>query len=433
MRARIVECSNASGSVRATPSLWDSMVKIVAVAARGGGEVDNVRRESKCIRGLLRALQGLGYRVDWVSSTRVSLQEDEGRAQARITINTSCGLLVPGLVAPLAAVRLPPGGQLVVRGTSEYVLSLSVRHVIEAVIAVGGRAWPGGGLSRLVVVEPSAYSPRGRIARLYSPPGFVAAGVVAALAAAGGGRLIAYGTGVRGTKRMAAMIHALRLAGFEVAENSAGVLVTPASSGSGTLTAEPGIHEAALLMALTSPCIGGKILLEGLPSRDEDLSELEYILKATGFSVERECSDASCSLRIDSFEPTSTVITVQDDPGFTLFGIAYTASWSRLVVSGLRVAALEGLVDNKLDVFLQQLGVNAFYEDDGDKLVAEAEEPREPRRRLLECSEPAYCVAALARLLRLGDGVVEGIERIDDVAPGVLEALLSLGVGVDIT
>ena len=432
MRARIVECSNASGSVRATPSLWDSMVKIVTVAVRGGGEVDNVRRESRCIRGLLRALQGLGYRVDWVSSTRVSLQEDESQAQARITIDTSCGLLAPGLVAPLAAVRLPPGGQLVVRGASEHIIPLSVRHVIEAVIAVGGRAWPGGSLSRLVVVEPSAYSPRGRIARLYSPPGFIAAGVVAALAAAGGGRLITYGTGVRGAKRMTAMIRALRLAGFEVAENSTGMLVTPASNGSETLTAEPGIHEAALLMALASPCIGGEILLEGLPNRDEDLSGLEYMLKATGFNVERKCSNSSCSIRVDSFEPASTVIAVHDDPGFTLFGIAYTASWSRLAVSGLRVAALEGLVDNKLDVFLQQLGVSAFYENDSDKLVAKAEEPKEPRRRLLECSEPAYCVAALARLLRVGDGVVEGVERIDDAAPGVLEALISLGVGVDI-
>ena len=431
MKASVVECSGASGSITALPSLWETLVGIVAVAARGDGEVDGVKRESKCITTLLRALQGLGYRAEWISSTKLTIHE-EGEQKSRVVVDTTCGLLVPGLIAPLAAVRLPPGGQLIVRGTSESSLSFSLRPLIEAVIAVGGRAWPGGTLSRLVVVEPSIYKPHGRIARLYGPPGFIAAGVAAALAATGGGRLMTYGSPVRGVGRLAAMTRALRLAGFEVTERGPSLIIGVLEDGKSRLVVEGGLHETALLLALASPCIGGEIRIEGLPIREEELSTLEYMLKATGFEAYKECRDPNCSIVATSFKPLSATITVRDEPGYMLYAAAQAAAWARLVISGLNTVTLEGLLDKRFESFLQQLGVNAFYEDEGDRLVAEGEQPKSIRRNV-ECNDPVYCAAALARLLRLGSGSLKGIDVLEDIAPGVLEGLLALGVYLDVS
>lgn len=429
MKARVVGCRGVSGRVEATPSLWDSMVKIVAAAAGGGGEVDNLRMESRCIRDMAKALGGLGYRVEWVSSTRLHIRDEGGEPGSRVVVDTSCGLLVPGLLAPLAAVRLPPGGQFVVRGASRRPPAYSLRPIIEAVTAVGGRAWPGGGPARLIVVEPAAYTGAGRVARLQSPPGYVAAGVLAALAAAGGGRLLVYGSGVKAAKRLESMKHALREAGFRV-EEGRWVEVAPGEAGGPRLLrAEPGLHETALLLALASPCMEGGLEVSGLPG-GEGLSGLEYLLKASGFEAGVECG-RDCSLHVDSFAPSSAVVSLSEDPGYVFFAAAYTAAWARLTVTGLRSAVLEGLLDEGFEAFLHQLGVEVYIED-GDRLVAAEQEPGEPGLARIECGEPAHCVAALARFMKVGRGVVKGVERIEDAAPGVLGSLQSLGAGIDV-
>ncbi|ABM80703.1 hypothetical protein [Hyperthermus butylicus] len=433
MRLKVLGCSGVGGIVDAPASLWDALVKLALVAIKGEGRVEGVPASSRCIRSLLDLMRGLGFDVRLAAGVVEAKHVSEPRRS--ISVNIDCGLFLGAIALAVASQYLEPGVTLVLRARNERLLKADLRGLLEFATALGLRAWPGGSLSRLVIVEATSVGPLARPIKLYTGQGYIAAAALLALAGRGGTLYLPPWKPLRGRRRLEHVAAILSALGYLV-ETTTIIRVKP-SEGKAELRVAQGYAETLLLAALVAPCArGGIIEVQGLPEQQwGDEKDVEYLLAAMGYNIERNCSRGVCSLKLRWEEPRSLTFSVEESPSLAYGVTAHAAAWGNTVVSGLATLANEVPGVETVEKALQMLGVEAYLEEAGDRLYV-GEIPLELQEGyipVLEClGSPLACSAAIALLHRLGKGAVNGVESLDDHAPGVLEAALKLGMAIDI-
>ena len=407
------------GVVEAAEPLWRLMARVVVAAAAGGGELEvgHGVSGSGCLRVLLHGLRLLGFRAEWVSSTRLVVGPG-GEQRGRGLVVSECGLLPFALLAPLAAVSLRPGAQLHLR-SSLLRGSPLLRGLVEAASLLGARAWPGEQGDRVVV--EGAPPRRMATGRLYSGWLPLVAGLVVAAAYSGTG--------------LAVTIHAPRLLGeawLEEALSLAGLAPGEVLRGSRVVLApgrglEPrweqvgrprGGAAQALLAVLPMLWLGGEAELKGL---EGDAAEAAAgLARSLGFNAEAHGG----SLRV-SAEPGAALSSLLEggrDPDVFYLGVAHAAAAAGGGAAPARVAVLEGY-----RVPEQLATGGAALRLSGDSVVAEAG-GTEPGAATRDCGGNVAVCAALYGALSAGRlPLLRGAEALADRFPGVLQAASMLG------
>ncbi len=408
------------GAAEAPEPLWRLMARVVVAAAGGGGEVEvgAGASGSGCLRVLLHGLRLLGFRAEWVSSTRLVVGPG-GEQRGRGLVVSECGLLPLALLAPLAAVALRPGAQLHLR-SSLLRGSPLLRGLVEAASLLGARAWPGEQGDRVVVEG----APPRRVAtgRLYTGWLPLVAGLVVAAAYSGTGLAVT----VHAPRLLgeAWLREALSLAGLEPGEVLRGSRVVLAP-GRGLeprweLVRRPrGGAAQAVLAVLPMLWLGGEAELRGLD--EEGLEEAARLARAMGFTVERR--GASLLVTAEPGGALSTLLEGASDPDLFYLGAAHAAAAAGGGAAPVRVAVLEGYrVPEQLAVGTAVLRLS------GDALVAEPATGGEQVAATRDCGGNAAVCAALYGALSAGRlPLARGAEALADRFPGVLEASSMLG------
>jgi hypothetical protein len=445
LRARVLECCSFAGDseLDAPRSLWDAAVKVAVAALSGHASVRGVPR-SWCIAALLDMLRALGFRV-FRAGDRVEV-EYSGEGKRRVYLNVDCGLHYAALGLAIASRYLRPPQQLILRAQSEHMLHASLRALLELASSLGLRAWPGGSLSKLVIVEPTSPKPSSTPVRLTSKYAYTVAAALLAAASYGGSVYNSYGASspyLLGSRRLATVKHVLlQLGVIEYASDNL-VKLGSIEGFKGELRVEGGYIETLTLLSLLSACksVAG-LKVNGLPPREHpDANDLLYLSEVMGYKTLLDCKNDSCTLTMEREEgakPLSLTYTVHEQPDLLYPLSAYIAVAREAAISGLKSFDAELPASKNLEAVLQKLGFEAYLEDGDDRLVVLG--VREAETAAVEGGVPQSCPAiAVACLPILAHnivkcrGAVEGVERVDNQLPGVLEALLQAGLPLDIT
>ena len=442
MRARVLECCTVAGDVKleALRSLWDAAVKLVVAALAGRATIRRTPR-SWCLAALLDMFRSLGFTV-FRAGDQVGL-EYRGGGRQRVYLSVDCGLHYAAMGLAVASRYLRPPQQLVMRARSEYMLHANIRVLIELAAALGLRAWPGGSLSRLVIVEPTSPKPMQAPVRLTTRYAYAIAAALLAAASYGGTVYNSYGiasTNLLGARRLATVLRVLAHLGVVGSTGENLVRLKNLETLEGDLEVEGGYTETLTLLSLLASCkaVTG-MEVRGLPPREHpDASDFLYLTKIMGYRHIMECSEGKCNITLERREAKTltATYTIYDQPDLLYPLAAYTAVTGQATISGLKSFDAEQPASKILEATLQKLAFEAYLEEDNDRLVVlgrseTLEQPAQARPSACPANTAA-CLLILANNLTRCRGAVEGVEVVENQQPGLLEAILQAGLPVDI-
>lgn len=411
---RVGGCSGGGGvlDASATPSLAESMVALTAAAALGGGEVKGVAARSGCVRELMRVLNLLGFRVELYSSNAAAV-ETAGEA-AGGSVEVQCGLLVPALTAPLAAVLLPPGARLVYRSRAPDTLrSPAVKEAAAVAASLGAKAWHGETPRALLTVEGAAGRPRGLV-RLYRAWGPLAAGaLIAAKAATAPVRVSLLGR----VRDAGWVLAAEKMLGRAQGADAA----TFAANGSGYTA----VAAAASLLAGRGCPREWSVTVNGLQrGAAEDAARLAMSL---GLEATLSCKGDRCSLRLAAGRGRPGSVIDASSSGDAVLAALVHAGAHGALVKGSELLVYEGY---RLSA---PAGLGLDVDVDPDSSLIEVKPSGEPPSRV-ECRPELLpsCFATLGLLLAAGRGAIYGGDLLEARMPGLLEAIEAIAGSIKV-
>ncbi|AEM38684.1 EPSP synthase (3-phosphoshikimate 1-carboxyvinyltransferase) [Pyrolobus fumarii 1A] len=130
-------------------SVWSGLVLLSAALAAGGGIVERIPPQALHLFQVFASK--LGHSVE-VEGDRVRVEYVPGRAGGEAVINVGCSFDYATFIGVVAGAVAPPGMRVTLRGCEELV-EADWRPLLEAVAVYGGRAWPAGSPSSLVIIE----------------------------------------------------------------------------------------------------------------------------------------------------------------------------------------------------------------------------------------------------------------------------------------
>lgn len=404
--------SHCGGRITVPQSLWDILDALALAAVRGGGSVE-VRR-SRCISGMVAGLRLLGYRAEYVSSSRVEIRE-AGEAEGG-SLTLRCPLPVY-LLAPLAAARLGPGRRLLLR----IQLPRSVlKALVEALNLLGARAWLlEGGRGEGLVVE-AALPRRIVTGRLYTGWLPLVAGLIHASILLDTRLIVSLiASRIIGELWLAATLARL---GISYEEAVRGTKIAFEPSLVSTSTVEPGqVGGAASVLLAALPLAEGSGEIELVELPRSSLWAAKAAAAQAGLVLEdNACNGGTCT---GTLRPSREAALngaqvrpariIQYDPDYLYFFVALYAKERGGVVEAPHLHYEVG------EVAESRLGdIRLTYE--APLLRIERIEDREAKTRLV-CTNPLLCAAAYGLHAGSGQGSIGGLESLDDRLPGFLE------------
>jgi 5-enolpyruvylshikimate-3-phosphate synthase len=427
--------------VQSPPSLWDTLVKLALTAIVGQGVVKGVVGRSRCIRHLIDLAKSLGVKV-FRAGDRVEFHGHTGELRPIVYFNVDCGLHTAALALAVAAKYLVPPHRLVLRATNEAYLHANLKPLLELAEALGLKAWPGGSLSRLLIVEPKSAGFTPRPIRLSTPYAYtIAAALLIAAAAGVTVRTIYPLDEVRGKVRLDSTISLLADLGVKVEQRSEYTIsVEPLGLNTVSLSVEGGYNEVAALLSILLPCRNVELTVTGLPEKQWGTEQdFMYLLESIGYKVEGECERGSCSIRaVYSGEPIRGVTySAERNPDLIHALLAYSIVAGEAYISGLKAVDDEEPIIPYIERGYATLGFRAYIEDNGNRLVVLPPElekdTMENVKRRLECkAAPLLCTAFTSWVIASCKGEVENIEILEDTIPSILDNLVGLTGIIDV-
>jgi hypothetical protein len=441
--ARVLECCTYAGDVKleALPSLWDAVVKIAIGALANKAVIQHVPR-SPCITTFLNMLKSLGFIV-FQAGDKVEIEYGGGEGRQRIYYNIDCGLHHAAVAVAVASRYLRPPQQLILGAKNEYMLHADLRAILELATSLGLRAWPGGSLSKLIIIEPSSPEPLKKPIKLTTRHGYVIVAALIAAASYGGTVYNSYGLvsdKVVGNRRVSNVIQTLT--GLELPiewrENLA--KVPNITYENLNLKVENSYTATLTLLALLTACKAVKdVELYNLPSKDHpDASDFKYLAEVMGYNLSAQCNETctiSLEKKVDS-KPLTVTYSIYDQPDLLYPLAAYVPIAGGATISGLKAYEAEKPISKLLESTLQEIFMEAYLEDDDDRLVVlgyKITEQQAIKQKIFTCPPAAVtCLPLISHSLVKCEGGAEGVEIVESQLPGLLEYVLQVGLPVDI-
>lgn len=413
------------GEARLPPSPHTSVTSILALAAIGGGTAVNVARSSH-VEITTYLLRRLGCKLDWIAADKLMIScTNIDETPKRHVVSVSCyPWLIPLFTMFYTAIG-GAGSLLVLRGECDWMLKLDFRDVLESIGFIGGRAWPGEKLSSLLVVEGF----RGRLPTtlwriVVGDNIYTILGTIIAAIATDYARPILLRGATPYTSWLQELVNVFDNLGFQISIETNRLSIRTAGETRREVVVSSTCFEAALL-AIPIAASKGRAKLVGVAS-SECTSNLAYILQSVGCEV--EVGEKTLVLDCGNREAKSLVTHIIAPP-LTLpylgLGIAIKADTTLSEVGGL---IYEGVQLNKFIGILEKLGFALIVEKDRVVSVASGE----PHKRIVvDCSRsPELCLTLIPSALSPDietEIVFDNAEVVDSLAPGLFEALWSLG------
>lgn len=434
MELSIKPCNNGQNivaGIEAPRSLREAMLYTVLAAIQSGNSiVDNVPLRSSCMRELVKGLQLLGYRVEEISSNTIAVSDIESPRKGLLVIR--CGLLPLALILPLAALRLDYGERITIRSPYLEPSETQLKPFLEAVHMLGARAWPGGSMEKLLIIEGAGRkSPGPLFGRIYKAWGPLLAGILMAGYAAG----VNLKVSLYGIVRGGIWLESLK----KILHTSARVEYTPSTitltitgrSKNGSVeykASVPGSVSTTLLASLPILACNKKswrVEFTGVPREDME-AWAKHLPPAMGYDVRVDCSGKECRLTILGGRPRSLVHTVIDDPDYAYLALAH-AALSNSTVSGISVLEHEGypatiFADSELARGASLAGDSIVFSYGSEKLLDD-----------FTCSytHTPLCSIAYGYMLR-SSGTIKAVEVLDDRMPGLLDVLVRVAEFIEV-
>lgn len=413
------------GVIKLPPSPHTSVISVLALAATGGGVAANVAR-SFHVEATIHLLKRLGYKLDWIATDKlvVSYTNMDGTSKRHV-VSVGCYPWLLPLFTMFYCVRGSAGSLLVLRGECDWMLKLDFRDILESVGFIGGKAWPGEKLSSLLIVEGFKGRLPTSLWRIVARDNvYIIVGAIIAAIATGYAR----STLLRGTIPYASwlkeLINVFNGFGIRISIETNRFSIQLPDEVKKEVTVGSTCFEAALL-ATPIAASRGRAKLAGIVG-SECMSDLTYTLQSIGCEVEIE--NRSLVLDCRSREARNLVAKITAPP-LTLpylgLGIAVKADTT---LSDIRGLVYEGVQLNRFTNILEKLGFTLIVER--ERIVSvPGEEPR--KRIVVDCSRsPEMCLTLIPPALSPDietEIVFDNIETLESIAPGLLEALWSLG------
>ncbi len=308
---------------------------------------------------------------------------------------------------------------------------MDLRGIIEAITVMGGRAWRGNMLSRLLVVEvPGSRTAYPRLWRFTSRlPWSSVAGIITAAPIVGDVTIIFQRSVDVGVIELASSILSENGISISVSGDFSRIRVSKTSNLDLEVVCPKGYFETGLPTLLARL---GEIKAQGLPRALGGEEEVLNILSTAGLAVSRECSNKECAVKAWwSGESRGLVwnISKREYVLPLLLAIA-SVMGSSVTVSGISKRSWPLL--DKLEDLMQKFGIKAVMEENR-LFVIGVDKPEE--RIYCPAGMEEFCLA-----LRLGlfvrsekDVVIELAENPSRILPGFTESLWSIGVELEVS
>jgi len=413
------------GEIKLPPSPHLSVMSILSLAAIGGGTAINVARSSH-VEITTYLLRRLGCKLDWIATDKLMVScTNIDVTPKRHVVSVGCYPWLIPLFTMFYTAKGSAGSLLVLRGECDWMLKLDFRDVLESVGFIGGRAWPGEKLSSLLVVEGFRGCLPTTLWRIVVGDNIytVIGAIIAAIAADYTRPVLLRGT-TPYTSWLQELINVFNSLGLQISIETNRFSIQTTSEAKREVVVNSTCLEAALL-AIPVAASKGRVKLVGI-ANSECISNLVYMLRSIGCEVE----SGEKTLVLDCGDRGAKSLVVQiTAPPLTLpylgLGIAVKADTTLSEIDGL---VYEGVQLNKFISILEKLGFALIVEKNRVVGVASGE----PHKRIVvDCSRsPELCLTLIPPALSPDietEIVFDNAEVVESLAPGLLEALWSLG------
>ena len=413
------------GEAKLPPSPHLSVISILTLAAIGGGRATNVARGFH-IETTTYLLKRLGCKLDWVATGKLMLScTDVDETPKRLVVSVGCYPWLLPLFTMFYTAKGSAGSLLVLRGECDWMLKLDFRDILESIGFIGGRAWPGEKLSSLLVVEGF----RGRLPislwRIVVRDNiYTVVGAIIAAIAAGYARPVLLRGAIPYISWFKELIDVFNCLGLQISIETNRFSIRIPDEVKKEVVVGSTCFEAALLAAPIAAS-RGRAKLIGITD-SECMSGLAYILQSIGCEVKIE--ERSLILNCENREARNLITKITAPPlvlPYLGLGIAIKADTTLSEIGGL---VYEGVQLSKFTSILEKLGFALIVEKERVVSVV-GEEPH--KRIVVDCSRsPELCLTLIPPALSPDietEIVFDNVETLESIAPGLLEALWSLG------
>ncbi|MEB3844675.1 MAG: hypothetical protein LRS48_03215, partial [Desulfurococcales archaeon] len=217
--------------------------------------------------------------------------------------------------------------------------------------------------------------------------------------------------------------------GLDVSIGSESIRLERTSTKSNRLKPLPGVAETLTILSYAAPCEVSKIVINTAALSNDQLQELQYLVKLIGYDAEAY----SDRLELSKSSPKAIVYNTEQVPELAIPLIINAFRVGGSAVSGLRPSISEGLVSRHIESVGKTFGAEAYLEEDERLRVLKPLEKGGESTMSCRGLDPASCSLVVYGVLAgRRRAVVDQAEKAINMIPFGLEYLQMLGIDISV-